>query len=178
MSDNRPETVEPQPQRPVLAQKPPSAPVSGGGGTTVYVACKHPNGLELTWYDQVDTHLATPSGVEKVKTWKRNGDRSFRVEGPTNIVNPHAPGPHLLRFQDQYGGYAVTPGCPREVWEHWSKWNFQMLDDKLLAAFDSQEDAIKWCKAQRDVRSGLEPIDPMHPEVSTGIRGIQPTTIT
>ena len=169
MSDPRPETIEPQ--RPVTAQRP-AEPVAGAGNT-LFVACKHPNGLELTCYDQVEAHLATPGGVEKTKVWKRNGARSFLVEGPAMTVNPHAAGPHLMRFKEQFGGYSITPGCPKDVWEHWSKFNQNMLEAKIVQAFSSQSDAIAWCRTQRDVRSGLEPIDPLDPGASTGIRGIE-----
>ena len=171
MSDQRPETVEPQ--RPVLAQKPPAAPVATN---TVWVACKHSTGLELTYYDQVETKIANPQGVETALVSRRNAARSFVVEGPTSIVNPHAAGPHLMRFREQFGGYAITPGVSRELWDHWSKINYVMIDAKIIAGFNSQEDAVKWCRAQRDVRSGLEPIDPADPAASTGIRGIQPGT--
>jgi hypothetical protein len=166
----------PEPVRPVVAKQPASAPATTG--STLFVACKHPPGLELTYWDEVDDFEATPSGVRQVKVYRRNAERSFRVDGPNTVVDPHLPGPQLLRFRESNGGYAVTPGCPREVWDHWSRINYLMIDARIVNGFDTMEGALRWCREQRDVRSGLEPIDPANTQLTTGIRQIEPGTPT
>jgi hypothetical protein len=140
----------------------------------VFVACKVANGLLLTFYDTADEHESTPSGIREMKVQRVNLDRSFRVDGPNTIVNPHLPGPQLPRFMESNGGYAITPGCPRETWEQWHRINYLMVDAKVVNGFDTMEGALKWCREQRDVRSGLEPLDPSRPELTTGTRTIEP----
>jgi hypothetical protein len=170
MSDLR-QTIEPT--RPV-PQRGPSEPVTDTD--TCFVACKHGNGIVLSYFEPRKVRVATPSGtVEETQQFRT---RTFTVSGPNNDVNPHQPAPPgqamspaLVRFKEEFGGYAITPGCPRDVWKQWSK-NHEhgLIAAGVIQAFSSYADAVKWCRGQVDVRSGLEPIDPEHPELTLGTR--------
>lgn len=148
--------------------KPPaSAPVSGTD--TVIIASKYANDLELTYYDLHDEYEPTQTGVRSVKRYRRNAARSFTVAGSSTAANPHVPGSPLpIRLLETSGGYALTSGCPRETWQWWAEHNAARLEADMMRAFDSIEDAQRWCRTKVDLRSGFEPLDPARPELTVG----------
>ena len=149
-----------------MVRSPVSTPVRGTDA--VVVACKSPNGLILRYFVEVETMEGTPAGPRKTKIWRETPSKRFTVRGPAKVANPHVPGAHLIQFFETYGGYAITPGCPRDLWDQWAHFNEDLVSERIVQAFDSVEEAEVWCRQQRDVRSGMEPIDPQRPELTTG----------
>lgn len=154
-----------------------SAPVTGTD--TVVIALKYPPGLILRYEEQVDDSVATPFGYEKQKTWRPTGD-PFVVRGNAATVELQLSG-----LIPNYGGYAFTHGIPADLWEHWRHSNARhpLVLNELIEAFKTEAEAVTWSAARSGNRSGLERIDPAHPELTVGstlrapnISGIQPGT--
>lgn len=130
-------------------------------GETVTVACKMPNGVVLQLFDMVpyspghgfpETTRAMPRPSAKVVL---NGnaidyDKLRRDQGMDRMI---------------IGGYALTPGVPREFWEEWLRVNKDsaLVLNKVVFAADSETRARDQAKDQRHIQSGLEPIDTNNP---------------
>lgn len=162
-----PQTVEPT--RPVVAKET-SAPVAGAG-TTKIVALKLPNGLVLQLQKEVETWEASFAGGRTVKSWKPVLGRRHVLKGNAQTIEMQRAG-----LIPDTGGYALTHGVPADIWNQWFEHNkptgdFEgnpLIVNELIAAFDNETDAMVWCLAHSATRSGLERIDPEHPELHTG----------
>ena len=160
-------------KRPVVAQEV-SAPISGVG-TTKVIACKIPQGLRLIVRHFVEEWEATPAGPRQTRVHRPAVDPDsgeaieFVVRGCARLQEAQLTG--LVR---DTGGYALTHGCPTEIWENWFSYNKStpLVRNRMIEAFDTEQQAITWCllSENRDLRSGLERIDPERPELTTGIR--------
>jgi hypothetical protein len=170
----------PTPERPVIA-KTISTPQTGTD--VVSVACKIPNGLILRAFQKVEKTESTPTGVRAYSQIERVVGTEFAVQGPAQINHQPA---NIVDFMGRNfpGGYAVTHGCPRDVWENWLKWNRDTLlvTEGLVFALPDPADAAMEAKSRASVVSGLEPLDPEHPEKTVGpargVSAIQPGSPT
>lgn len=130
------------------------------------IACKVPNGLILESFKKVKRYEANMAGGEMRDVYDRTGHR-FTARGPRASNDPEV----NARSRDQ-GGYALTEGCPDDLWASWYQVmkGAPMIENHQIMAFDSTADALAWCldPEHRDVRSGLERIDPDRVELTTG----------
>ena len=127
---------------------------------TVTVACKLPNGLILRVFDMVETSEVVQGGYRDVKI-ARPRPEQFEVRGNAIPIGvPNFPVPEMA------DGFAITRGCPKELWDLWEEQNkHSHLVQKGLIFSSSSINALRdEIKNRRDLKSGLEPIDPEHPE--------------
>lgn len=158
---------------PALPQGKPTAPSRPATGTdTVTVACKISNGLILQLHEFQDVDEPTFGGGSKPAR------RAFPVGEPI-VVRGSALDLTELRggrmpSYTHVGGYALTPGVPREFWERWVE---QHADDPavrnhLIFAHASLNEASDAAREREGVVSGYEGIDPADPSKKTGIRAV------
>jgi hypothetical protein len=76
-----------------------------------------------------------------------------------------------------YGGYGVTRGVPRDVWEAWLEQNADsdLVRRGLVYALENDTDALWEAKDRADTRSGMEPLQPGQPYAVTE-RGLEPAS--
>jgi hypothetical protein len=153
-------------QRPVVAKEI-STPVSGTD--TVVIGCKIPQGIVIRAFQKVEKSEATPTGLRAYSQIEGVLGTEFRCEGPAQIN--HQP-KNIVDFMGRNfpGNYALTPGCPRDVWKNWLKWNkgTPLVEEGLIFALGDAADAATEAKSRASIRSGLEPVDPEHPEKVVG----------
>jgi len=104
---------------------------------TVTVACKLPNGLHLD-----------VNGFDRV-TIKGNALPFGESAVDYRIV----------------GGYALTPGVPRDLWDAWLKdrTTMDIIVKGIVFAQEKPADVVAEAKNGAKVITGLEPIDPDKP---------------
>ena len=142
----------------------PSAPAAG---ETVVVALKHPGGLILHYFQKQVQQEATRDGFRNVEVSVRVGE-PFTLRG--NAATAELERQALIPDQ---GGYALTHGVPKALWDQWYSHNKSspLVTENLIAGFPNEFEALAWAKLHGTIRSGLERIDPLRPELTTGIRG-------
>jgi hypothetical protein len=145
------------------AQKPgavpqPAKPAPVGAtrtGDTVTVACKLPAGLIIRGM-RPDVRMVPVlgGGHREEKYWKEDG-RRVEILGNAKPQN----GEFKTRVE---GGYALTHGVPKDLWEQWLDANEDqpMVQKGLIMAFGSVEDAAGFGRDNRAIRSGLERLNP------------------
>jgi hypothetical protein len=61
-------------------------------------------------------------------------------------------GPGNLQPQDKFGGYAITPNVPNDLWEAWSKANADsaLIENKIVFAEENLQtlQARAWSRAR------------------------------
>jgi hypothetical protein len=122
---------------------------------TVIVGCKIPNGLILqltTWESQAEPVMG--GGHRDVKVGRKTGDRYY-------VRGPRIPYGTVALFS-MSGGYALTHGIPEDFWEKWLEENKQQtyVKRELIVAHKALDYVQEQCYDNRDVLTGLEPIDP------------------
>jgi hypothetical protein len=145
------------------------------GTATVVVACKLPNGLHLQHCKMIQVEEASPSGFHKV-------DRSIRIGPVYTLRGPRLPTGMAPSFP-VIGGYAITPGIPKDFWDEWVKQNkdadYLALGEEhkrvgmmpTVFAADSAARIESMCREFSKMRSGMEPLDP---EVDRNGRPLDP----
>lgn len=155
-----------------MSDKPLAAPGPVGGpnrpaktGATVIVACRIPHGLELRAFEMRTVSEQTRTGTVEVEEAYEIGDR-FVVRGPGRSRLTGLQPEHIETLHP--GGYAITQGCPAELWAAW-------LSDNRRAPYVVREDIFAESSMERarnhaiengaDPRreTGLEPIDADNP---------------
>lgn len=157
-----PEVVEQQPAPPPARRE--RLEPRGSAGDTVTVACKMPNGLRLRLFEMEEVpEPMFGGGVRMTK-------RARQIEGADIVLNGAAVnleevGKGNLPSFVIAGGYALTPGVPRDQWEAWLEQNKHsaLVRNNIVFCYKSEEGARKQALEQAEVRSGLEPIDPERP---------------
>jgi hypothetical protein len=133
------------------ATTPAAKPVSGTD--TVTIACKLPAGVVLRLFQWIEgTEPVQGGGTRPVKIADeidRFVLKGCAVQNPNFMPTPGA------------GGYALTHGCQRAFWDAWVAANGDspLLRNNLVFAASSDARATDQAKEQREVKSGLEPID-------------------
>lgn len=157
----------------------PSEPAKNGA--TMIVACRIPHGLVLRTFDIVEDAEITRNGVEKIRkaVQRQQPEATFTVRGPGRGSSALT---GLTRDQIESlhpGGYAVTQGCPAQVWQDW-------MTDNRLSPYVTRGDifaeptmervrnrAFEYAK-EPDALTGLEPLDPENPGARVrGERGLK-----
>jgi hypothetical protein len=122
---------------------------------TVTVACKLPHGLKLRLFNMVDSQEPILGGGYRTVKVAREMPKSVTLKGWSHAQNM-APDAQII------GGYALTPNVDKDFWDAWLAQN-QELDavrNNLIFAHDKSVNAEAESKEKRDVRSGLERLDP------------------
>lgn len=137
-----------------------AAKTPGTSAETVTVACKLPSGLVMRLFQSHDIDYPMfGGGYKTVSEWRQ-------MEGaPTYELNGFS---HHLEMAPEYaiaGGYALTPGIPKDFWEMWLEQNqsADFVKNNLIFAAGSENSARAQAKEQREVKSGLERLDPKNP---------------
>lgn len=121
------------------------------GTDTITIWCKHAPGIMLRAGEWIERSEGSVSGaVRTVREWRATA--SFTVAGPAR------------RFGEDHtrlvvGGYAVTHGCPRDLWEAWLADNKDsaLVRNNIIFASPKTDDAGK-AREYASVRTGLEPL--------------------
>lgn len=126
-----------------------SAPATGTA--TVSVFCKHPAGLILRVGEMVDRNEGTAIHARIVSEWRQTG--SFTVAGPARPVGGDAKAPVI-------GGYAVTHGVPKDLWEAWLDANKEspMVRNSVIFGHEKSSYGDGQATEQKGIRTGMEPL--------------------
>jgi len=135
-------------------------------GDTVVIACKLPHGVKLrTFAWQMEMEPTRDGTLKEVKRARPTGEeficRGTWVGSAGQAYNPSNPSVAELLP----GGYALTHGCPKDLWDLWLEQNKDTLlvRNKIIFAYPSLPTVTKEAQDNRPVKSGLEPIDPARP---------------
>lgn len=128
----------------------------------VIIGCKIPNGLILDEEREIDyNEPIMGGGIYRGKRWVRTGVR-YTLNGPAVSAEQFRSGDidHLV-----IRGAALTTGIPREFWENWLKRHKDnsFVKQRLVFAAADEGSARSMAAELAKVKSGLEPIDPDHP---------------
>jgi hypothetical protein len=68
------------------------------------------------------------------------------------------------------GGYAITEGCPKDVWDGWHMQNktSDLVKNQVVLAHKDRATLITECKQLTSVVTGLEPLDRNNPSAKMG----------
>jgi hypothetical protein len=145
-----------------------ASPSQATSTETVTVACKLPQGLILRVFTMEEVDVQMLNGPpKKVRQANQESARRFVVNGFAHAQN-RAPnyevvGP-VITFADGTGegGYALTEGCPKDLWEAWLDQNktSMMVRNGLIFALPKRDDARAKGLEQQAIKSGLERLDP------------------
>lgn len=119
---------------------------------TVTVACKLPNGLVLRVFNMVErSELVLGGGSRKIKQAVQSDHAPIKING---CAAPFG-SPQAL-----YGGYALTPNVPKDVFDEWLKQNADadVVRNNLIFAADKTDYVADKATEQRDLTSGLQPL--------------------
>jgi hypothetical protein len=156
------------------ASSPAPAPVKLRGsnpqsGDTCTIALKLPSGLTLQAYVMEQSREQTPGGFRDVPMARAVGE-PFTLHGAALPRGADRPEIDYLIV----GGFAITPGCPRDLWENWYAANkdSHLVRSGLIFQVNSEGDARKEAKGRANLENGFEPIDPEDPAKKTNMRQI------
>lgn len=124
-------------------------------GGTVSVGCKLPAGLILQVFEMREgSELVMGGGVRSVKVAQRL-EKAVRLNGSATVFGT-APEHQIV------GGYGITDGVDAEFFDLWQKQNAdsEIVQKRLVFACSKNDAVMSEARAGRDVKSGLEPIDP------------------
>lgn len=126
-------------------------------GATVTVGCKMPHGLVLRLQRKEKVRYPVMGGGFKEEDEYRPLPNSpvITIHG-TDV--PHGQAPRCLIVH----GYAMTSGVPKEFFELWLEQNKDLdaVVNGMIIANESLEDVKAEAQDNRDVKSGLEAINP------------------
>jgi hypothetical protein len=167
-----PERPAPPVTRPTVIREEPT-PVAGVGNTLV-VACKISMGLRIQVREWQEVYEPNSSGGRMVRQHlpvmdPNDPDRPMEYIIRGNVYTQER---QLQGVVQDTGGYALTHGFPADIWENWYAYNKDtpIIRNRMVMAFKTEAEALFWClqAENRDRRSGLERLDPEHPELHTG----------
>jgi hypothetical protein len=142
------------------------SPDAAYGAATVTVACKMPNGVWLQLHELVECTEPHPAlGTRQVKQARKVGE-PIMVKGYRGL--PFGIDPKI----DIAGGYALTPGVPRDFWKKWFEQNKHsaLVKNHLIFAHHERASVDDFATGNETIRCGLEPIDPDKPMEKLGGR--------
>lgn len=123
-------------------------------GETVTVALKMPHGIIMQCYKMEEVPVPTMGGYIK--------QNMARQDGPSFTLNGYACETGKTPACIVSGGYALTPGVPKDLYTRWLKENAELdlVKNKLIFAFEKLDMARDKAEEREDLRCGLEAIDP------------------
>jgi hypothetical protein len=160
MSETKEDAVRPAKTPQPLAQN------RATGTDTVTVACNLPTGLLLQIYNIEIAERTLPNGnviTENHATLNLDHGQWY-VHGPVNFNSLAASGREVnadfrvIRGDVPDGGYALTPGIPRDFWEQWERDNARspLITGKHVFAASSESRAVGQAKEYREFKSGFQ----------------------
>lgn len=147
-----------------MSRKP--VPVPQTGTATVVVALKHPTGIVIEAFEEKKIAVPDGRGAMRDETMFRSTGKRYPVNGTRMPYGMEAP------FR-RVGGYALTEGIPKDVWELWLKQHHDhpLVENGLITAFEKLDMAIDFAEENKALKSGLEPLlqkdDPRTPKTRT-----------
>jgi len=141
-------------------------------GDTVTVACKLPNGIILRVFDWQKYNEPMRDGT--IKESKRAipiAGRQFTIRGPWVATAGQAYNANNGAVGELLpGGFAITEGCPKEVWDGWYEQNkhSNLVQNGIVFAFRDRQSVIDEVKKRSGTMSGLEPLDRANPGARMG----------
>ena len=162
MASQNPELPAPAPPSPAIRN---DSPVTTGA--TVTVACKLPHGLILRIFEMEEYQEPMRDGSWKTMERAREiPDKRFVVRGTWvgSAGQAYARGNSAVA-ELLPGGYAITHGCPKELWDIWHKQNKEsmLVKNRVIFAHPDHASVTQSAQSNRDVTSGMEPIHPDNP---------------
>jgi hypothetical protein len=139
-----------------MAKKPLAAkaePKADNGTATVTVALKHPTGIVIEAFEK--SSMSVPDGVGRLRD-----EIVFRSTGTQYVLNgTRVPFGVRPKF-DIVGGYALTPGVPKSVWDKWLEQHqdHPLVENNLICAHEKIDMVEDFAEEHKATRSGLEPI--------------------
>ena len=136
----------------MAAAQPQTRPATGT--ETVTVACKIPQGFILQLHEPRDLSEVTMGGHRDVKQYFPVGE-PFRLNGAAHGQNE---GPRCRVV----GGFALTDGVPKELWDKWLEQNKTLpaVVNRMLFAYPSTSHAVAAAKEVKTLKTGLERLNP------------------
>jgi hypothetical protein len=165
-----PETFNPPPPpNPQPAVKY-SRPVATGD--TVVVACKLPSGIILRVFDWRKYQEPSRDGsIHESQRAVPIAGRQFVIKGPWIATAGQAYNSNNGAVGDLLpGGYAITEGCPREIWDGWYEQNkhSKLVESHVIMAHKDRNALIDEVRKHTSIISGLEPLDRANPGARMG----------
>lgn len=135
-------------------------------GDTVTIACKLPHGLVLRAFVVRETEEVTPQGSRTIK-------KAEQIPGEFVVLGNSFPEGGAPRGRMEFG-FALTPGCPKQLWDKWHHDNKAnpMVTNGLVFANSSDRSAIAEAREKENERSGFERLDPT--KLPKGIKKADP----
>jgi len=129
-----------------LPESPPAT-----GTATVSVYCKWGPGLILRVGKMISRTEPTAHGTRDFDQWQQT--QQFRVYGPAHPWGGVARAPVI-------GGYAITHGVPKELWDEWYRANkeSEMVKSKIVFAHERESYGNGQAYEQRSAETGVEPL--------------------
>lgn len=171
-SDKKPSAADKAQAAHVAALDATAAPKSRN---VVFVACKMPHGLILRQFRPIEVPRAEQGRVVMEKVSQQVGD-AFTVKGNAAPFGQTARAPIV-------SGFAITEGCPEDLWKSWFKDNEKsdMVKNGLVFAHEKRDSLEARCKEHKKVTSGLERIDvapgSKDPRLLKGIKKFDPEDV-
>lgn len=142
-----------------MAQTIQQAPTSAShplttGTATVIVACKLPQGHKARLHIGYEATEVIQGLPHKMRKFRPTGEE-FVFKGPARAQNE---GPRVVTAS----GFALTFGVPADFWEKWYDQHKELDAVKagLIFAYDRQADVKAAAKERKDIKTGLERLDP------------------
>ena len=161
--------ARPREELPAPPQPRPAIPTSEPAttGETVTVACKLPAGLLLRIFQKQKYMEPTQSGVMKeTDVWVAIPGRQYAVRGTWAASAGQAYNQGNTAVAELLpGGFALTHGVPKDIWDEWYAQNKDtaIVRKGVVFAAPGMQAATVEAKQARNVKSGLEPLDPDKP---------------
>jgi hypothetical protein len=143
------QVVEAAPGAPAIRDNKPA----GDKGGVVFVVSKMPRGIYLQLHETVRQDVrVVGGGIEK-------RDVAMRVGEPIRLKPTVLPFGAIPNYPI-VDGFSITRDVPANFWRKWIEQNgkMTMVEQGLLAGFDTESDAIAYCREHGKLRTGLEPI--------------------
>ena len=141
-------------QQQTLGVRPQTTATTGGG--TVAVACKVPMGFILQLFRMEETDIPVMGGGVRREKQARAIGEQFVLNG---TAYPQNKGPQCRIV----GDFAITEGCPKDLWEQWARDNAKhdMVRNGMIFAGDLSS-VVARATEQAARKSGVERLDPEH----------------
>lgn len=139
-------------------------------GETVTIACKLPHGLRLRVFKMVEKpEFAIGGGSRVSMVAEEIPGVGFTVYGN---AHPQNAAPRCLIV----GDYALTPNCPKDLWDLWLEQNrgSDVVANGLIFAHEKENSARSQAKDGAEIKSGLERLDPN--KLPKGVQRAERTT--
>jgi hypothetical protein len=139
-----------------MASQTTPAPANAGatGTAVVTVACKIPSGFTCRLHEKKKVSEVSLGGQRDIVQFFATG-KEFTVRGPAHAQNE---GPRVLTV----GGYALTRGVPKDLWDTWYEQNLELdaVQRNLIFAYESSDKTKDAAKDHKGIKTGLERINP------------------